>query len=88
MPVKGGLSYTPSDMREMTKKGYPVAPQSLDDSYFQDTDNRPGNNFDVDVWERRSVSINDAWESQQDSKKKIRDAHKDGVFERVKEGGD
>ena len=82
-PVQGGLSYTPADMREMMKKGYPVAPQSLSDDFFQDTDNKAGNNFDVEIWEKRGVSINDAWEHQQDARKKIRDIHASGAFELV-----
>lgn len=81
--VQSGLAYTPSDMRNMIKKGYPVAPQNLSDDFFSDTDFRPANNFEVDVFERRSVSINDVWETQQDSRKKVKQAHQQGLFESV-----
>lgn len=82
-PVKNGLAYTPSDMRTMVKQGYPVAPQNLDENYFTDTDHRVGNDFSVDLWEARGTSINDVWELQQDSKKKIRQAHTEGAFQPV-----
>lgn len=82
-PVKNGLTYTPSDMRTMLKKGYPVAPQNLDDNFFSDTDYRPANDFSVELWQTRNCSINDAWELQQDSKKKIRQAHTEGAFQTV-----
>lgn len=83
-PVQGGLSYTPSDMREMQKKGYPVAPQSLSEDYFRDTDNRTINDFTIDITEMRGTSINQVWETQQDARKKIREAYKCGAFEAVR----
>lgn len=83
-PVQNGLSYTPAQMRDMTQKGYPVAPPALSEDFFQDSDNRAGNNFDIDIWERRGVSINDVWETQQDSRSKIKKVHSQGVFETVK----
>lgn len=81
--VKNNLSYTPSDMRSLVKKGYPVAPQNLDENFFTDTDHRAVNDYSVDLWEKRGTSINDVWELQQDSKKKIRTAHFEGAFQPV-----
>lgn len=80
-PVQSGLSYTPSDMKELTKKGYPVSPQSLNENLFIDSDFKPSNDFSVDLQYQRSANINDAWELSKDIKKKFRIAHKEGAFD-------
>lgn len=80
-PVQSGLSYTPSDMKELTKKGYPVSPQSLNENLFIDSDFKPSNDFSVDLQYQRSANINDAWELSKDIKKKFRIARKEGAFD-------
>lgn len=66
--VKNGLSYTPSEMNEMTAKGKAVSLDALSGSSYFETapDNMP-----LPIHMQRGVDMNDAFEQQYESHENI-----------------
>lgn len=72
-PVQKDLSYTPSQMLDLTQSGLPVTSSNVSLSSVIDGVPNPG--FDIPLDERRGVDIGTLWEQQQSIKKKFRKAH-------------
>lgn len=70
VPVKGGLSITPSEMYRLASQGVPVTNANLP---FLDGDTNPSWNIPAD--RVRGIDVAELWQLQQDSKGKIVRAH-------------
>lgn len=74
--VRPGLSYTPAQMAEMVSRGIPVS--NFTSEQFDDgTSSRQFE--DLLLENTRGVDINDAWNAQQDARKKFRAAHQNDI---------
>lgn len=69
--IVNGLAVTPSDMHRMVERGIPVSP-SNDALFFDGT---PNVTFDLPIEDARGVDVNDIWNAQQDSRRKIKNAN-------------
>lgn len=70
-PTKQGLSYTPAELMDLSRKGIPVTAVSSE-SYF---DGEANPSFDLPVDMCRGVDIVDCWVAQSDSRSKLSRAH-------------
>lgn len=66
-----GLAVTPSDMHRMVDRGIPVSPAN-DALFFDGT---PNVTFDLPIEDARGVDVNDIWNAQQDSRRKLKNAN-------------
>lgn len=66
-----GLAVTPADMHRMVDRGIPVTPAN-DALFFDGT---PNVTFDLPIEDARGVDVNDIWNAQQDSRRKIKNAN-------------
>lgn len=67
-PVKPHLAMDVSDVAKMVQMGKPIK-TSVNDNMFYDGDN--DKSFDVPLERRRGLDINDVYQMEQDSKKKV-----------------
>lgn len=72
LPVKAGLSVTPSQMMDLTQRGLSVS--NSNNLLFVDGVLEPS--FDIPINERRGVDVNDVWNAQVDSRRKLIDYSK------------
>lgn len=70
IPVKGGLSVTPSEMMRMASQGIPISNANLP---FVDGDKNPS--WNIPAENVRGIDVAELWTLQQDSKAKIVKAH-------------
>lgn len=69
IPVRGDLSYTPSQMYEAAKAGVPISSQNI--SQLPSSDFMDENSWVVPVEYRRNTDIADVWNAQRDARSKI-----------------
>lgn len=81
--VQDGLAMTPAMVEQMTAAGVPLS-QPLAMGFF---DGYKTLDFDPGVLGRRGTDIIDAWNAEQDSRKKMRD-HAQTVLSSSQKGGD
>lgn len=71
--VQSGLAYTPSQIQDCVSKGIPITNFTASESFYDGTVNTTFDSFDVSS--RRGYDIVDAWNDQQNSRQRIRDAY-------------
>lgn len=67
--VQSRLALTPAEMRQSMERGEPISAK-FDDSMFYDGDS--SNKVELDPMDRRGLDVNDVWDYQQSSRKKIK----------------
>lgn len=70
IPVKGGLSITPSEMYRMASQGIPVSNANLP---FIEGDENPS--WNIPAERMRGIDVAELWQLQQDSRAKVVRAH-------------
>lgn len=70
IPVKGGLSVTPSEMYRMASQGIPVSNANLP---FVEGDANPS--WNIPAERMRGIDVAELWQLQQDSRAKVVRAH-------------
>lgn len=71
--VQSGLAYTPSQIQDCVSKGIPVTNFTAAESFYDGTVNTTFDSFDSST--RRGYDIVDAWNDQQSSRERLRDAY-------------
>lgn len=74
--VQSHLAVSPTEMNQMRERGIPIASQ-VDSTQFYDGDTSPS--VSIDPMFRRGVDINDAWNLQEASKRKLNSAYVNDV---------
>lgn len=69
LTVKNNLAVTPSQMADLTERGVAVSSSNLQ---FDEGSPNPSSVVPIDA--RRGVDVNDVWQAQQSSRKKLRTA--------------
>lgn len=75
--VQNDLSYTPSQMMEMSEKGIAVSAQNVNPDNFYDGDTNPS--FELGIDRLRGVDIADCWNAEQSIKKKAKNGLKNDI---------
>ena len=76
IPVRGDLSYTPSQMYEAAKAGIPISSQNI--SQLPSVGFMDENSCGVPVEYRRNTDIDDVWNAQCGARSKIVAAYRKG----------
>lgn len=76
-PVQDGLAVSPAMMYDMTKKGVAISTQNQPDNLFDDGSTE--NSFFVPVDRKRGCDIVSLWETEQEVKKKTRNARRKDI---------
>lgn len=76
--VQNGLSYTPQEMLKMAQNGEPISPLNL--SMVEVEEGYGKLDFDTPLPYQRGVDIGDCWEAEQTSKKRLKSAKDNGLF--------
>lgn len=71
--VQSGLAYTPSQIQDCVSKGIPISNFTATELFYDGVVNATFDSFDPST--RRGYDIVDAWNDQQDSRSRIRDAY-------------
>lgn len=71
--VQSGLAYTPSQIQDCVAKGIPITNFTAAESFYDGSVNTTFDSFDISS--RRGYDIVDAWNDQQNSRQRIRDAY-------------
>lgn len=69
LPVRGDLSYTPTQMYEAAKAGVPISSQNI--SQLPSNDFTDEESWIVPIEYRRGQDIADVWNAQRDARAKI-----------------
>lgn len=72
--VQSNLAVSPATMLELSQAGRPISAQ-MQDANFYDGDSSPA--VRLDPLDARGIDINDAWNMERDSRKKLSKAFKD-----------
>lgn len=75
--VQNDLSYTPSQMMEMSEKGISVSAQNVNPDMFYDGDTNPS--FELGLERLRGVDVADCWQAEQSIKKKAKNGLKNDI---------
>jgi hypothetical protein len=75
--TRQNLSYTPAQMMKLAEKGVPVSQVNVDESQFYDGEVNPS--WSVPIERDRGIDAADVWQAQQESRSKLRKAHRDDI---------
>lgn len=75
--TRQNLAYTPSQMMLLTERGIPVSSQNMPEGSFFDGEINPS--WTVPIERDRGVDVADVWQAQQESRSKLRNAHRSDI---------
>lgn len=80
IPVYNALTTTPAEMYNSMINGEPIASYLAPNEFFDD--GTSASTFEVPLFSRRGVDIEDVWNEEIDAKKKTRDARENAIKSR------